>query len=186
MSHFLSFYTPSYKRPKALARCQASVGSQTLPCEHIIIPDEVGIGIPGVFAAVPTHAHKVTGDYVHFLTDDDYLVADTVAERLQTIAQANGLPDVLIVRVDKTLLLDDRWVTLHLPLCHAEPLLGRIDLACVVTRRDVWLEHVQDYSRHQRYEGDFDHVHAMWDAGRRFVYTDLLFAAGKAMHGRPE
>jgi len=42
---FLSVYTPTYKRPQALARCKASVAAQTIPTEHVIIVDEIGIGI---------------------------------------------------------------------------------------------------------------------------------------------
>lgn len=185
MTPFLSFYTPTYRRPHLLARCQASVDAQTIPCEHIIIPDTVGIGIPGVFASVPTHAHKVTGEYVHFLTDDDYLASNTVAAQLQAIAAAHDRPDVIIVRAIKDVRIHDHWVTLDLPLNReGPPMLGQIDLGCVVTRRDVWMAHVQDYGA--RYEGDFDHVHAMWRAGRRFVYTDLIVLRGKAMHGNPE
>lgn len=30
---FLSVYTPTYKRPQALARCKASVAAQTIPTE---------------------------------------------------------------------------------------------------------------------------------------------------------
>ena len=45
---FLSVYTPTYKRPQALARCKASVAAQTIPTEHVIIVDEIGIGIDGM------------------------------------------------------------------------------------------------------------------------------------------
>jgi len=38
---FLSVYTPTYKRPQALARCKASVAAQTIPTEHVIIVDEI-------------------------------------------------------------------------------------------------------------------------------------------------
>lgn len=174
---FLSFYTPTYRRPTLLARCEESVGAQTIPCEHVVIPDAVGIGIDGVFAAVPAHAHKVTGDYVHFLADDDVLAFPDVAARVEVFARAQALPDVIIVRAIKN--------GLDLPFSRSgPPVMGQIDLGCVITRRDIWLQHVHDYGH--RYEGDFDHVSAMWQAGRRFVYSDILFEVGPAMRGRPE
>ena len=49
---FLSVYTPTYKRPQALARCKASVAAQTIPTEHVIIVDEIGIGIDGMYGAI--------------------------------------------------------------------------------------------------------------------------------------
>lgn len=174
---FLSFYTPTYKRPQALARCQASVGAQTLLCEQLVIRDEIGIGIAGMYAAIPLHAHGLSGQYVHLLADDDWLAAPDVAAQVQAAVWAHHHPDVVIVRAVKA--------GLDLPLePHGPPVEGRIDLACVITRRDVWLAHVHDYG--QRYEGDYDHVSALWTAGRRFVYTDILFAYGPASHGRPE
>lgn len=184
MTPFLTCYTPTYQRPTLLARCQASVAAQTLPCQHLIIPDAIGLGIDGMFAAIPSHAPKVIGDYVLILPDDDVLVGPSVAAQIQQWAQAQDQPDVLLVRTTKTLLIDDRWITLHLPLGTGAPQLGRIDLTCVVTRRDVWLQHVTDYG--QRYEGDFDHVSAMWQANRRFVYTTVNAVRGHAMYGAPE
>lgn len=175
--HFLSFYTPTYKRPTLLARCRASVAAQTVPCEQVIIPDTVGLGIAGMYAALPTHAYRLTGDYVHFLADDDFLAGADVVERVQRLALAEGRPDVIVVRAIKN--------GLDLPLDpYGPPVEGRIDLGCIITRRDVWLQHVHDYGH--RYEGDCDHARAMWDAGRRFVYSDILFELGPAMHGAPE
>ena len=174
---FLSFYTPTYKRPTLLARCRASVGAQTIPCQHVVIEDTVGLGIHGMYHDIPEHAHLVTGEYVHVLADDDYLEAHDVAERVQAVAFAKSSPEVILVRAIKN--------GMHLPsYTSGPPKLGQIDLGCVITRRDVWLAHVQDYGR--RYEGDFDHVRAMWNCGRRFLFTDILFERGPAMHGRPE
>lgn len=177
---FLSFYTPTYKRPTLLARCQASVAQQTLPCEQVIIRDEIGIGIDGMYRAIPEHAHEVTGEYVHVLADDDYLASPEVVAMVRSVAAASDWPDVLIVRAIKQ--------GLDLPLDRrGPPQLGRIDLGCVITRRDVWLQHVHNYSQPEaKYESDYQHVAAMWEAGRWFVYTDILFEYGPALHGRPE
>ncbi|MGE3703766.1 MAG: hypothetical protein AB7I13_00740 [Vicinamibacterales bacterium] len=174
---FLSFVTPTYRRPQLLARCMDSVRRQTEPCEQLIVHDTVGLGIAGMYAALPRYAAALHGGYVHVLADDDELVADTVVARVRDRALAEGCPDVIVVRAYKNGLL--------LPLRpEGPPAQGAIDLGCVITRRDVWVAHVGDYGR--RYEGDFDHVHAMWTAGRRFVFADLLFERGPALHGCPQ
>ena len=176
---FLSFYTPTYKRPVQLARCQASVQAQTVPCQQLIVRDEVGIGVDGMFRAVPRHAAGLWGQYVHMLADDDVLAGPDVVAQVQAVAHHEQQPDVIIVRALKNGLL--------LPLeMQGPPILGQIDLGCVITRRDVWLQHVHDYGALGRYEGDYDHVSAMWRAGRRFVYAGILFEHGPASHGAPE
>src|SRR5689334_11810505 len=96
MRPFLSVYTPTYKRPGFLALCQASVAMQTEPCEHVIVHDEVGIGIDGMFAAIKEHAHLVTGEYVLVLSDDNFLVDPDVVADLKAFAQANDWPSVVI------------------------------------------------------------------------------------------
>ena len=60
---FLSVYTPTYKRPQALARCKASVAAQTIPTEHVIIVDEIGIGIDGMEVEIEySYLHGNTSD----------------------------------------------------------------------------------------------------------------------------
>lgn len=187
---FLSFYTPHFNRadgaparPLALERCARSVQAQTIPCEHVFALDDVpgGSGVAGMFGQVCQHAHRLSGDYVHFLADDDYLPANHLAAQVQRVAEQHGTPDVIIVSALKQ--IDGRF--LQLPTHCGPPEMGHIDLGCVITRRDVWLAHVKDYP--SVYEADYHHVRAMWDAGRRFYFaTDILFDVGQAMRGAAE
>jgi hypothetical protein len=174
---FLSFFTPTYRRPQRLAQCMESVWRQSVACEQVIVHDTIGVGIAGVYARVAAYAASLHGEYVHVLADDDVLAGPTVVEQVLHAAAAAGHPDVFVVHAIKN--------GLHLPLMSdGPPVEGAIDLGCIITRRDVWQAHADHYGR--RYEGDFDHVTAMWQAGRRFVYTDILFEIGPAMHGAPE
>ena len=195
MTPFLTIYLPYWKlengllaRPVSLARAHGSVLSQALPPNVTIQPLFVedthpgGSGVGGMVAQVPANAHKVRGDYVVFLADDDELAWGDVVVKLYALIEANDRPDVVIVSTDKA----------HhgrLPYdIQGPPISGRIDLNCVVTRRDVWLQHVHDYGH--SYEGDYQHVAAMWDAGRRFLWTSestgLLFSRGAVSGGRAE
>jgi hypothetical protein len=184
MTPFLSIFTPTYRRPIGLAKCMASVQSQTIAerIQHVIVPDYAGVGlVQALFHWPALYAPVLTGEYVTLMADDDDLEGPTVVQSLQVLAGVNGWPDVLIVQATKgghgSLPLDQ----------HGPPILGRIDLGSVVTRRDVWLEHLKDYTINGgRYESDYDHVRAMWDAGRRFVYTGLPFVRGGVGGGRPE
>lgn len=179
MQPFISFYTPTFRRPQALARCMASVASQTIVGEiqHVIFPDYVGLGIGGMYQRVPSHAPAVQGEYVHFLADDDVLASPTVVERVKHVIEAAGYPPMLLVRCVKG--------GLPLPIGQPwPPVCGQIDLGCFITRADVWKAHAHCYG--DRYEGDFDFADAVARSGHGAIFADLLFLVGGVNHGAPE
>lgn len=176
---FLSFYTPTFARPKGLARCLSSVSGQTAVAEieQIVVVDHVGVGIDGMYAKVPDYADAVHGQYVHMLCDDDVLVSPTVVAQLQSFAAAHGHPPVILVKSCKGGMT---W-----PQGHPwPPQIGAIDLGCVVTRRDVWQAHAHRYGL--RYEGDFDFMQALHESGHDAVFCDLLFSSGGVSRGAAE
>jgi hypothetical protein len=189
---YISFYTPTFRRPTQLAACIASVQAQTVAalCEQVIVPDFVGVGVGGMFARVPVYAGALHGEYVHFLCDDDVLAGPEVVEALRLIVEServNGAgPDVVIV--------GSRKPGGYYPADnHGPPTLGSIDLGCFVVRRDVWLRHCAHYGR--RYEGDFDFIHDVWTAKDRGFedaeyrwswHKELHFVTGAASKGRYE
>lgn len=178
---FLSLYTPTFRRPEGLRKCLESVGRQTAAAdiEQLVVPDHVGHGVPvGLYGKLPQYAGTLRGAYVNLLCDDDVLASDTVVETVKAFAQVKCQPEVIVTKVRKG--------ALTLPLCHpeAEPICGQVDLTSYIVRGDVWHQHIADYG--VRYEGDFDHATALWKAGRKFAFCDLLWAIGGASNGRPE
>ena len=155
----------------------ASVAAQTAVdnIEHVILADYVGVGVGGMFGALPRYVDAVHGSYVHLLADDDVLASRLSVEELELAARDLGNPEVLLVDVIKG---GNRYP--H----QTEPRCGSIDLGCIVTRLDVWRSHVTDYGL--RYEGDFDFARALWDSGRHFERAELLFMKGDIRRGAPE
>lgn len=179
MMPFLTLYTPTYKRPTALAACLASVANQTAvdAVEQIVVVDHVGVGVSGMYARIPQYVDAVHGDYVHVLGDDDVLATPFVVEQLQNLACLAQQPPVILVRAKKG---PSVWPQgLAWP-----PRMGAIDLGCVITRADVWKAHATDYGH--RYEGDFDFMHALWMAGHVPYVSDLLFSIGAVSRGAAE
>lgn len=179
MQPFLSFYTPTYKRPQQLARCLASVASQTLvhEIEHVVIPDHVGLGIGGMYQRVPDYKDAIHGQYVHFLADDDVLASPQVVEIVKQAAEQNSNPPMLLVRVIKgglCLPIGQPW----------PPVETQIDLGCFITRSDVWKAHAHCYGN--RYEGDADYAKAVAASGHGAVFVDVLFLVGGVNRGAPE
>lgn len=179
MDPVLSFYTPTYRRPQSLARCLASVQAQTAVArvDHLVVIDHVGRGIPAMYATVPRFAGALRGRYVHLLCDDDVLATPGVVAAFEAFAASAGWPEVVIAFAQKGgQVWPDR---LALPLVE-----GHVDLACVITRRDIWTAHCTAYGI--RYEGDFDFVQSLQAAGRQIVFWPALFVVGAVSNGRPE
>ena len=63
MTPFISFYTPTYRRPEGLAACLASVGRQTVvdEIEQVVIPDHLGRGIGGMYGELPKYVDALHG-----------------------------------------------------------------------------------------------------------------------------
>lgn len=176
---FLTFYTPTYQRPKQLAACLASVATQTAVAavEQIVTVDHLGIGIGGMYAKVPDYVGAVHGEYVHILADDDVLASPDVVEQVRRFARQHDNPPVILVSVDKA---GSRWPS-GPPW---PPQMGSIDLGCVITRADVWKQHAKDYG--QRYEGDYDFMAALHAAGHEALFLSILFLRGAVSRGQAE
>jgi len=175
---FISFYTPTYKRPIGLARCLASVAMQSAAAdiEQIVIPDHLGIGIGGMYARLPQYIDAVHGDYVHVLADDDELSHPDVVAIVKDFAEANNRPPLILVGVQKgALVLSEPWWP---------PVEGTIDLGCLIVRADVWKAHCHDWGK--RYEGDYDFAAALHRAGHEGARCPVMFLRGGQSHGAPE
>lgn len=176
----LTIYTPTYKRPLALKVCVDSISNQTHPqlIEHVIIPDEIGIGIDGVYRDVPNHLDKVHGDYVLFLADDEALCDPNFARKLYDFVEDKEYPQVVIIKADKMgRVLPELWLQ--------EPRMGYIDLSCFIVRSDVWKANADKWG--QRYEGDFDFIHALWEQGYTFEWWNFLAVKSQRIsRGQPE
>lgn len=175
---FVTFYTPTYKRPLGLARCLASVAMQTavMDIEQIVIPDHLGVGIEGMYARVPQYVSAVHGEYVYVLADDDELASPAVVDDVRAWVFERGCPPIVLVGVQKGALLISQasW----------PPVIGAIDLGSMLVRADVWKAHAHEYGR--RYEGDYDFAAALHRAGHAAVSCPVLFARGGQSHGVPE
>lgn len=179
MTPFLTLYTPTYKRPIALGHCLASVAIQSAVAdiEQIVVVDHVGIGVHGMYARVPQYAGAVHGQYVAFLCDDDVLASPVVVEDVRAFIEANGQPPLVIVQTRKAGAVwpaNRSW----------PPEEGAIDLNCAIVRSDVWHQHVGAYGH--RYEGDFDFLHALAQAGIPAAWCPVLFSIGAVSRGAAE
>lgn len=176
---FLTIYTPTYRRPKGLATCMASVQAQTVAndIEHLVIPDLVGRGVGGMYQQVSLYKDAVHGMYVVFLCDDDVLAEPDVVEKVRGLVAAHNYPGLLLVHTQK----NGTYYPRGLPW---PPKLGMIDLNCAIVRADVWKRHVNHYG--SEYEGDYHFLQALYKSSVSTAFYDLLFSIGGVSRGAAE
>lgn len=176
----LAIYTPTYKRPTLLEKCKRSVEQQTCGCQHIIIPDEVGIGIGGMYRDIQNHVDEVDAEYVLVLSDDNCLYDEEVVEELGQFIAEHDRPDVVVWRGNLG------WGYVPGPACWKQkPIIGQIDLSNFIVESSIWKRHANDWP--DDYCGDFYFADALYRAGHRFEWFDRLgYYAMKISKGEPE
>jgi hypothetical protein len=176
----LTIYTPTYRRPKGLARCRASVQAQTASelVEHLVVEDTVGVGVDGMHAGIIEQAQRARGQWFFVLSDDDVLPDVQVVEDFARLVSGGLEADVVMAhgRIGT--------MTYPSPQCwRARPQQGHVSLSNWFVRTEIAC--TIPYGR--RYEGDFDHIAAVWDAGYRFAWWPRLVCLAPGWNrGRPE
>lgn len=175
----MAVYTPTYRRPFLLELCKTSVENQSVPVYHMIVDDEIGLGIGGMYADIRNHAEFVEGEYVMVLSDDNILVDAHFAAELETLVWGlDEKPDVVVFK-------GQTGPTLQPASWGGEPVLTKIDLSCFAVRRDLWVEYSDRWGEH--YAGDFDFIHALYEDGHLFAWWDrFVFQAIKISKGAAE
>lgn len=165
---FMTFYTPTYKRPTYLAICKRSVQMQTCQdFQHMVIVDEVGIGVAGMFEDIHRHTDAIRGKYVFILGDDDCLLEPDGLARVKAFAEENNHPPVIIVR-------NHKWDKTFPLLWECAPEYLKIDLGNFIIRADVFIENAERFGK--CYEGDFVFIDYLWKAGYPFAWLDYVFS----------
>lgn len=170
---FLDVVTRTYRRPKALAACMASVERQSVSdYRHVILRDEIGVGV--VQAGGMLAEYEPESEYVWVLDDDNLCVRRSLVDELRSVAYVMNAP-AMIVRFQNGVelgVLPKRW--------GATPVEGDIDSASIVTRSDVWMEHRHAWDS-GRYASDYDFIRSVFDAyGESIVWLDFVAAQTQA------
>ena len=171
MPPLLSVVTRCYKSPETLRVNIMSVACQTSDdWEHVFIVDEEGIGLLLANQSLYLNRHRVKGDYILILDDDDCLAYDEFVEDLKDIALDWG-PDIIMIKMDQKLrILPDAVVW------EKRPVFGHIGSCCFVVRREIWQEHIELFG--QPNGGDFSFISALFaraeSSGWRVYWFDKV------------
>lgn len=177
----LTVITPAYKRPIGLKMCKASVQGQDKAdqIQHLIVSDEVGKGVGGMYRDLPRFNEQIEGRWVYVLSDDDVLIYPRMIDLIGHVEAEAPDASVIMVRM----FCNGR--VLPWPQCwQAPPQCGGVTLSNWIIKREAHIAHPFGH----RYEGDFDQAAALWSAGLIFAWADLVVAASQqgASFGRSE
>lgn len=165
---FMTFYTPTYMRPTYLSICRKSVQAQTCrDFQHMVIVDDAGIGVDGMFRDIRRHADHIRGDYVFILADDDRLLEPIGLEQVRTFAMANLFPPVIIVK-------NYKWDKTFPLVWEQAPEYAKIDTGNFIIRADVFRDNAGEFG--ECYEGDWVFIHHLWETGYPFAWCDCIFS----------
>ena len=157
---FLSVVTRSCGRAKMLARAKKSLATQTDPdYEHIVIVDKVGRGLHEANKSLAKNKHKIRGQYVLILDDDDYISDRSFIKHLKNVVSQHKV-DIILFKAyrkpfSKTLPSKRVW--------GKGPLLGEIGSCCFVVKRAIWQKHIHEFGRPKH--GDYHFIKILFDRG---------------------
>ena len=189
MSPFLTIITGTYRRPKMLRRCIASVQAQSDPdYQQVFLSGDEESGIDGFHRRLGDEQHRYSGRYIYILPDDDLLVDP---EFIAGLKRACFLwdPDVVMVRADKRELgvLPDEQVW------GGQPVHGHVDILNYVVRAEVWKRHSASFAKTEypyydgAYAGDCSFIRDVFASGATVWWWDHLVARSQRIsRGAPE
>ena len=188
MMPFLTIVTGTYRRPRMLRRCIASVQAQSDPdYQQVFLTGDDESGIDGFHRRLGDEQHRYCGRYVYVLPDDDLLMDDEFIAGLKRICAEHD-PDAVMVRADKLelgILPRVGW--------GRRPLIGDVDILNYVVRAEVWKRHSAAFAKTEypyhngAYAGDCSFIRDVFASGARVWWWDRLVARSQRIsRGAPE
>jgi len=167
---FLSIVTRCSKgRESLLSRNKHSVHCQTDPdLEHILIPD-AGKTLLQANSSFETITHKIQGQYVFILDDDDYISYTHFVEELKQFTRLKNYPHVIICKMARlgTLYPQDRFWQKPPAKCH-------IGSPCFIVKKMTWKAHIPKFAKPSC--GDFHFINHLYLSGYDFTWWNTVVA----------
>lgn len=150
---FLSVVTRSCSRTELLTRNRKSLVTQIDPdYEHVIILDKKD-------KSFNENKHRVKGQYVFILDDDNYVSDVHFIRHLKNVVSQHKV-DIILFKAHRkpfsqTLPSKRVW--------GKQPILGGIDSCCFVVKRAIWQRHIHEFG--QPKHGGYLFIKALFDKG---------------------
>ena len=171
---FLSIVTRHHPaRPELFESCLASVNSQNDPdFEHIILNDDRGLGIAHANKMFYTNKHKVTGDYVFILDDDDVITTSNFVTEMKEIAKTQNYPDIIFIRM---LINGHPRPTTDICWGQKELVRKHIGSSCFIMKNKLWQDHIHNFLPIPT-TGDFEFIFKAFRHSKSHYWHDRVYS----------
>lgn len=172
---FLTFVTRTFNRPGPLKRNRDSLLQQSdKDYDHVIIVDNFGRGRHWANKQFYAHRHRITGDYVFLLDDDDYLVYTDFCKAIRQIVRTHA-PDVIMVKMQTQAHIfptPDVWQK-HI-------IMGSIGTSCFCVSNQIFQRHIEAFGRTSC--GDYHFIKEVFNYNYKIYWFDKIVARIDAAH----
>lgn len=136
---FISIITRHFvRRPSMIEENKKSIEKQLdNDYEHMIIEDEIGIGVPLANGLLWRNKDRIKGDYVIILDDDNIFETDDFISDMKVIAAEHN-PDVIFIKKianDIVFPRESSWNTGNIAI-------AEIDTSCFVIKNSLWQRYI--------------------------------------------
>lgn len=182
---FLSIITRCYSRPIGFSRNQESIEDLIdLDIEQIFVRDNVGIGLYEANKALGFPRQIISGKYVFFLDDDDFITNSDMVGHLKRIAAEHN-PDVIFFRMTIKNGQNNNYYPTDELCWGKKPIIARIGGSCFVVKRNIYLQFIHHFAKPRC--GDFYFINEVFNSGAKVYWHDVkMCETGKVSRGKAE
>lgn len=148
----------------------SSVQTQTdRDVEHLFISDDQGKGLLWANSQIYENRHKVKGEWIYVLDDDDYLIYDRFVSDIKTISHNNDA-SIIICKgyIDgKIYPMPGFWKTF--------PVRGTLGSPNFIVKKQLFMRHAKHWC--QEKAGDFFFIREAFMYGKVFWWDKFVFNA---------
>ena len=160
-----------------LARNRESLFAQTdTDFEHIMLIDEIGMGIPQTHFWIVEEKKRPKGQYILILDDDELIDDQEFIANMKRIAKKHD-PDIIMFRNDRmgfVIPTNDRW--------GRRPECGYVGMACFAVKAEPWRLHIEAINKLHN-AGDFTFLDALFEAGHSAYWHDKIVTKAQQIGG---
>lgn len=182
---FLTIMTRCYKRPNMLlANLASAYGQIDKDFDHVIMVDEVGIGVPRANKLFWRNAYRIQGEYVLMLDDDDKFSDSLAIRKLKNAVNSSSNPGMVIFKCDHGAGLG----VLPFPKIFELEMMPQpsgIGTCSYITRTDVFKATIDKFGK--RLGGDYLFFKAAYGMCENIIFLDeQLTEVQRISNGKPE
>jgi len=142
--------------------------------QHLILNDNIGLGMLEANKSFFNNKEKVKGDYIHLLDDDDFYCSSDFIKDISDIAYYNE-PDVIIFKMIIKIPNAPIGYDFVFPKCwNKSPERAKIGGSCFVVSNRIYQKYIHHFGVYPM--GDFNFINEVWkEPNLKVIWQDKIY-----------